>query len=80
MLEYNPVRMRQTDALITGLDMSGPFARVTLAAPDVASGLAAGRFVLAEFGDILRSPLFPARLGAKGFDILVPPDHPAALV
>ena len=70
--------MRQTDALITGLDIDGPFACVTLAAPDVASGLAAGRFVLADLGDTLRSPLFPARLGAKGFDILVPPDHPAA--
>jgi dihydroorotate dehydrogenase electron transfer subunit len=69
--------MRQTDALITGLDVSGPFARVTLAAPDVASGLAAGRFVLAELGDTLRSPLFPAHLGARAFDILVPPDHPA---
>ena len=67
--------MRQTDALITGLDISGPFARVTLAAPDVASGLAAGRFVLAELGDTLRSPLFPARLGAEAFDILVPPGH-----
>jgi NAD(P)H-flavin reductase len=80
MLEYNPARMRQTDALITGLDTSGPFARVTLAASDVASGLAAGRFVLADLGDTLRTPLFPARLGAEGFDILVPPDHPAALL
>jgi dihydroorotate dehydrogenase electron transfer subunit len=70
--------MRQTDALITGLDINGPFARVTLAAPDVASGLAAGRFVLADLGDTLRSPLFPAHLGAEVFDILVPPDHPAA--
>jgi dihydroorotate dehydrogenase electron transfer subunit len=70
--------MRQTDALITGLDISGPFARVTLEVPYVASGLAAGRFVLAKLGDTLRSPLFPARLGAEAFDILVPPDHPAA--
>jgi dihydroorotate dehydrogenase electron transfer subunit len=78
MLEYNPVQMRQTDALITGLDASGPFARVTLAAPDVASGLAAGRFVLAELGDTLRSPLFPARLGGDDFDTLVPPEHEVA--
>ncbi len=78
MLEYNPVRMRQTDALITGLDNSGPFARITIAAPDVASELTSGRFVLAEIGNTLRTPLFPARLGVEAFDILVPPDHLAA--
>jgi NAD(P)H-flavin reductase len=78
MLEYNPVRMKQTDALIAGLDMNGPFACVTFVAPDVASGLAAGRFVLADLGDTLRSPLFPARVGAENFGTLVPPDHAAA--
>jgi len=39
--------------------------------------LAPGRFVLADLGGYLRTPLFPARLDAEGFEILVPPGHPA---
>jgi len=44
----------------------------------MASGLEAGRFVLADLGDYLRAPLFPARIEAEEFDVLVPPRHPAA--
>ena len=70
--------MVQADAVITDVGTSGPFVRVTLAAPAMASGLAAGRFVLADLGDYLRAPLFPARIEAEEFDVLVPPHHPAA--
>ena len=70
--------MVQAGALITDVGAGGPFVRVTLAAPAMASGLAAGCFVLADFGDYLRAPLFPARIEAQEFDVLVPPHHPAA--
>ena len=70
--------MVQAGALIIDVGTSGPFVRVTLAAPAMASGLAAGCFVLADFGDYLRAPLFPARIEAQEFDVLVPPHHPAA--
>ena len=72
--------MIQTDALVTDVETSGPFVRVTLAAPTIALGLAPGRFVLADLGGYLRTPLFPARIGAEGFDVLVPPGHPAAML
>ena len=68
----------QCDATVTEADRTGPYRRVRLVAPRVAAGLSAGRFALAELGDYLRSPLFPAHLGATGFDILVAPAHPAA--
>jgi len=70
--------MVQTDALITDVEQGGPFTRVTLSVPDIAGRLAPGRFVLADLGGYLRTPLFPARIEAKGFDVLVPPGHPAA--
>ena len=70
--------MVQTDALITDVESSGPFVRVILAAPAIAPGLAAGRFVLADLGDYLRTPLFPATLDNGEFGILVSPTHPAA--
>jgi dihydroorotate dehydrogenase electron transfer subunit len=70
--------MVQTDVLVTDADQSGPFVRVTFSAPQIAPALAPGRFVLADLENYLRIPLFPARLGAEGFDVLVPPDHPAA--
>jgi len=70
--------MVQAGALITDVGTSGPFVRVTFAAPAIASGLAAGRFVLADLGGYLRAPLFPARIEAEEFDVLVPPHHPAA--
>lgn len=75
--------MVQTDALITGVEESGPFVRVTLAAPDLRPALAPGSFVLADLGGYLRTPLFPASLetprpGDGEFDVLVPPSHPGA--
>jgi dihydroorotate dehydrogenase electron transfer subunit len=70
--------MLQTDALVKDVSESSPFVRVTFSAPHVARTLAAGRFVLADLGDYLRTPLFPAWLDPEGFDTLVPPDHPAA--
>ena len=70
--------MIQTDALVTDVEQIAPFVRVTLTAPAIALGLAPGRFVLADLGGYLRTPLFPARIAAEGFDLLVPPAHPAA--
>jgi dihydroorotate dehydrogenase electron transfer subunit len=70
--------MVQTNALVTDLGESGLFTRIALAAPEIASRLAAGRFVLADLSGYLRTPLFPARLDAEEFDVLVPPEHPAA--
>jgi dihydroorotate dehydrogenase electron transfer subunit len=70
--------MIQTDAPVTAVERIGPFTRVTFATPGIATGLSAGRFVLAALDGYLRSPLFPARVDADGFDILVPSDHPAA--
>jgi dihydroorotate dehydrogenase electron transfer subunit len=70
--------MVQTDALVTGVEQSGPFVRVVLTTPAIALGLSPGRFVLADLGGYLRTPLFPARIAAGGFDLLVPPAHPAA--
>jgi dihydroorotate dehydrogenase electron transfer subunit len=68
----------QTDALVKDVSESSPFVRVTFSAPHVARTLVAGRFVLSDLGDYLRTPLFPAWLDVEGFDTLVPPDHPAA--
>jgi len=75
--------MVQTDALVTDVEESGPFVRVSLAAPDLHPALAPGRFVLADLGGYLRKPLFPASLetpspGDGEFDVLVLPSHPAA--
>ena len=72
------VQMVQTDTLVTDVETGCPFVRVTLTAPAIALGLAPGRFVLADLGGYLRTPLFPARMEAEGFDLLVPPAHPAA--
>jgi dihydroorotate dehydrogenase electron transfer subunit len=75
--------MVQTDALVTDVEKSGPFVRLTLTAPALCPGLAPGRFVLAALDGYLRTPLFPASLDAPrlepgGFDVLVPLDDPAA--
>ncbi len=70
--------MTQTDALITHVDASGPFVRVTFTAPAIALGLAPGRFVMADLGGYLRTPLFPALVEADRFDVLIPPERPAA--
>jgi dihydroorotate dehydrogenase electron transfer subunit len=70
--------MVQTDVLVTDIKESGSFVRVTFSAPQIAPVLAPGRFVLADLGGYLRTPLFPAYLGVEQFDVLVPPEHPAA--
>ncbi len=70
--------MKQTDVLITDIGKNGPFVNATFASPTLQPGLGAGRFVLADLGGYLRTPLFPSRIENKGFDVLVPPDHPAA--
>jgi NAD(P)H-flavin reductase len=75
--------MMQTDALVTSVEEIGPFVRVVLKVPGIARRLAPGRFVLANLGDYLRTPLFPAsldapRLEAEDFDVLILPNHPAA--
>jgi dihydroorotate dehydrogenase electron transfer subunit len=67
------------------VERGDPFVRVALSVPQIARGLSPGRFVLAELGGTLRTPLFPAALdvpgpGAGGFAVLVPPDHPAAVL
>lgn len=73
--------MVEIDALVTDVGESGPFERLTFHAPEIAPQLAAGRFVLADLDcclrQYLRTPLFPARLAAEEFDVLVLPDHPA---
>ena len=70
--------MNQTEALVTEAEQSGPFVRVVLSAPDIVQSLSSGRFVLANLGGPLRTPLFPAWMEAGEFAVLVPPDHPAA--
>ncbi len=70
--------MMQADAWVTDTEQSVPFVQVTFSAPAIAPGLAPGRFVLAELDGYLRAPLFPAYLAAESFDVLIPPDHPAA--
>ena len=72
--------MVQADALVTNAEKSDPFVRITLTTSALAPGLAPGRFVLADLGGYLRTPLFPAHLEARSFEILVHPDHPAAAV
>jgi dihydroorotate dehydrogenase electron transfer subunit len=69
--------MVQTQARVTDVEKSSPFARVTFSAPQIAPTLAPGRFVLADLDNYLRTPLFPAWLGTGGFDVLVSPEHPA---
>ena len=65
---------------MTDIGANDPFIRVTLTTPAIAPGLSAGRFVMADLaqGGYVRTPLFPARLEPDGFDVLVPPEHPAA--
>jgi dihydroorotate dehydrogenase electron transfer subunit len=70
--------MMQIDAPISDVETSGPFVRVVFAAPALCSGLSSGRFVLADLGDYLRTPLFPTWVDSGGFEILVPPNHPTA--
>jgi len=77
--------MVQVDALVTSIEECGPFMRVTLAAPTLHPGLTPGRFVLADLGGYLRTPLFPAFLDTFGsdtaaFDVLVLPGHPLAIL
>ena len=77
--------MVQTDALVTDVGSDGPLTRVALSAPKVAPVLTPGRFALADLGEYLRTPLFPASLctaqGERdGFEVLVAHDHPAAAV
>ena len=77
--------MVQADALVTNIEECGPFVRVTLVAPTLRPGLTPGRFVLADLGGYLRTPLFPAFLDAPGsdaaaFDVLVLPGHPLAIL
>jgi dihydroorotate dehydrogenase electron transfer subunit len=76
--------MVQADALVTNIEECGPFVRVTLAASTLRPGLTPGRFVLADLGGYLRTPLFPAFLHTPGlddapFDVLIPPHHPLAV-
>ncbi len=70
--------MIQTDALVTAVEQHGPFTQIVFASATIAAGLASGRFVLADIDGYLRTRLFPSRIDATSFDILVPPDHPAA--
>ena len=70
--------MVQCDAQVADVDQTGPYRRIRLDVPRVAMGLSAGRFALADLGDYLRTPLFPAHLDPTGFEVLVAPDHPAA--
>jgi dihydroorotate dehydrogenase electron transfer subunit len=77
--------MVQADALITNIEECGPFVRVTLVASTLRPGLTPGRFVLADLGGYLRTPLFPAFLDTPGsdaaaFDVLVLPGHPLAIL
>jgi dihydroorotate dehydrogenase electron transfer subunit len=72
--------MNQTNALITDIEHSGPFTRVVFNAPEVAGGLSAGRFVLADLGNGLRTQIFPAFIDKEVFWALVLPDHPAAVL
>ena len=50
----------QTDALVTDIEQSTPFVKVIFTTPAIAPGLTPGRFVLADLGGYLRTPLFPA--------------------
>lgn len=70
--------MMQIDAQISDVETNGPFVHVAFDAPAITLGLTSGRFVLADLGDYLRTPLFPVWANAEGFEVLVPPDHPTA--
>lgn len=70
--------MLQTNALVTDVEQGSPFVRIAYSAPEIVDGLSPGRFVLADLGSYLRTPLFPALLGDETFSVLVSPDHPAA--
>lgn len=68
--------MVQADALVTDVERDGPFVRVLLSVPAIASQLAPGRFVLADLGGCVRTPLFPAWLDPEAFEVLVPSAQP----
>jgi NAD(P)H-flavin reductase len=70
--------MLQANALVTDVEQCPPFVRVVFSAPVIADGLSPGRFVLADLGSYLRTPLFPACLDGETFWALILPDHPAA--
>jgi dihydroorotate dehydrogenase electron transfer subunit len=70
--------MVQCDATVTETGRIGLFKRIRLEAPHLAAGLSAGRFVLADLGRYLRTPLFPAHLDQNDFEVLVGPHHRAA--
>ncbi|MGD2178684.1 MAG: hypothetical protein PVG71_12780 [Anaerolineae bacterium] len=70
--------MIQCDATVTDAGQIGPFRRIRLEARRVAAALSAGRFALTDLGEYLRTPLFPAHLDQKGFDVFVAADHPVA--
>lgn len=69
--------MIQTEARVTDVGEDGHFVRIALSVPEIARALSPGRFVLADLGDYLRTSLFPADIDPDGFEVLVPPDHPA---
>ena len=70
--------IRETAATVLDVEAIGPFVRITLSCREIASQLTAGRFVMADLGSYLRTPLFPARLAPPEFDVMVVPAHPAA--
>lgn len=74
--------MIQTQAPVADVGRNGPFIQVVLNVPEIAPQLAPGRFVLADLGAYIRTPLFPAGLptgsDTEAFEVLVPPEHPAA--
>ena len=70
--------MAHTAARVTDVWQSGPFVGMTLRAPEIASRWRPGRFVLADLGGYLRTPLFPTWPGDREIGVLVSCDHPAA--
>lgn len=70
--------MEQTLALVNRVVPNGPLIEIGLDAPGIGPKLAPGCFVLADCGEYLRRPLFPARLTSDGFDVLVSPDDKLA--
>lgn len=70
--------LRETTATVLDVEAIGPLVRITLDCREIASQLTAGRFVMADLGSYLRTPLFPARLASPEFDAMVVPAHPAA--
>lgn len=60
-------------AILRAARPTPPFWTVWLDAPHPPSP---GAFVLAELGEPVRTPLFPAAIEAEGFAVMVPPGHP----